>query len=272
MSVIHPRVNLHQVAFMDESTESFIEHCRTTGVQNMTLVTPKLMQPGEVDDARQALAAGGTRAAVVNHPLAMGSNLELDRGEASASLIEAIGIAAAVGAPHIYLVSGGRGHLSWDEAAAKFAQVVAPCLAPARENGVTLLVETAGSLNVDMHLAHTLDDTIRLAEIAGIGVCIELHACWFEGGLREKFARAMPLTGLVQVSDYVSGDRSTPCRAVPGDGMIPLESLLGVILELGYAGVFDLELVGPRIVAEGARAASIRAVERLSEILVKLGA
>jgi hypothetical protein len=36
--------------------------------------------------------------------------------------------------------------------------------------------------------------------------------------------------------------------------------------------VFDLELVGPRIVTEGARAASIRATEKLSEILVKLGA
>ncbi len=269
---MHPRVNLHQVAFMDASTTAFIDHCRAIGVQNVTLVTPKLMQPGGLEEAQLALAAGGARAAVVNHPLAMGSNLELDRGDASASLTQAIDIAAALGAPHIYLVSGGRGHLSWDEAAARFAQVVAPCLAPARDKGVTLLVETAGSLNVDMHLAHTLDDTIRLAEIAGIGVCIELHACWFEGGLREKFARAMPLTGLVQVSDYVSGDRTVPCRAVPGDGMIPLEGLLGDILELGYAGVFDLELVGPRIVAEGARAASTRAAERLSEILVKLGA
>ena len=270
--MIHPRVNLHQVAFLDESTADFIAFCRDIGVGNMTLVTPKLMQPGELEAAQTALARGGTRAAVVNHPLAMGSNLELDRGEASASLLAAIDIAATLGAPHIYLVSGGRGHLSWDAAAAKFAEVVAPCLASAREKGVTLLVETAGSLNVDMHMAHTLNDTIRLAEIAGIGVCIELHACWFEGGLREKFVRAMPLTGLVQVSDYVSGDRSTPCRAVPGDGMIPLESLLGDILELGYSGVFDLELVGPRIAAEGARAASLRAAERLSEILTKLGA
>lgn len=257
---------------MGESTATFIEHCRAIGVQNMTLVTPKLMQPGGLEEAQAALAAEGTRTAVVNHPLAMGSDLELDRGEASASLLEAIDIAASLGAPHIYLVSGGRGNLSWDAAAEKFAQIVAPCLAPARDKGVTLLVETAGSLNVDMHMAHTLDDTIRLAEIAGIGVCIELHACWFESGLKEKFRRAMPLTGLVQVSDYVAGDRTTPCRAVPGDGMIPLESLLGDILELGYAGVFDLELVGPRIAEEGPHKASIRAAERLSEILERLGA
>jgi sugar phosphate isomerase/epimerase len=82
----------------------------------------------------------------------------------------------------------------------------------------------------------------------------------------------MPMIGLVQVSDYVLGDRITPCRAVPGDGAIPLERLIGDILEAGYQGLFDLELVGPRIVAEGPREATKRAAENLSEILVRLGA
>ena len=59
---------------------------------------------------------------------------------------------------------------------------------------------------------------------------------------------------------------------MPGDGVIPLERLLGDLLELGYEGVFDLELLGPRIESEGNRAATKRAAERLSELLVKLGA
>jgi sugar phosphate isomerase/epimerase len=113
---------------------------------------------------------------------------------------------------------------------------------------------------------------ITLAETAGIGLCIELHACWMEAGLKPLFRRAMPITGLVQVSDYVLGDRSTPCRAVPGDGAIPLERLIGDLLEAGYEGVFDLELVGPRIQKEGAATATKRAAENLSEILTKLGA
>ena len=83
--------------------------------------------------------------------------------------------------------------------------------------------------------------------------------------------RVMQL-GPVQVSDYVLGDRTTPCRAVPGDGAIPLERLIGEIRDAGYEGLFDLELVGPRIEAEGARAATSRAAEYLSELLVKFGA
>jgi sugar phosphate isomerase/epimerase len=82
----------------------------------------------------------------------------------------------------------------------------------------------------------------------------------------------VPRAGLVQVSDYVLGDRALPGRAVPGDGTIPLERLLGQLLELGYEGMFDLELLGPRIDEEGHRAATARAAERTGEILTSLGA
>lgn len=265
---MHPRVSLHQVAFVRESTTAFVEHCRALDVK-MTLVTPLLMQPGGIEEARAALAAGG-EVHTVNHPVAR--DLSGDLGGATDGMLRAIDLAAALGAPTIYLVTGGRGPLSWEQAAERFAEILAPCLAPAREKNVRLTVETASDFNVDIHIAHTLDDTVTLAEIAGIDVCVELHACWFEARLKEKLARAIPKTGLVQVSDYVAGDRTAPCRAVPGDGMIPLECLLGHILELGYEGVFDLELLGPRIDAEGPRPATRRAAEYMSELLTRLGA
>lgn len=269
---MHPRACLHQVACMDVGTAQFIDHCNGLGVAHMTLVTPKLFQPGETEAALAAQADGGTRCHTVNHPMAMGRTLDTVGAEETEGLLRAIDIAAQLGAPNLYLVSGGRGALLWDEAAARFAELLAPCLGPARAQGVKLLVETASHLNADMHLAHTLDDTVRLAEIAHIGVCIELAACWFEADLPAKFRRALPLTGLVQISDYVPGDRATPNRAVPGDGMVPNEWLLRELLDAGYAGVFDLELVGPRIDAEGGFAATARAAKNLSELLVKLGA
>ena len=51
---VHPRVGLHQVAFLDETTSSFIEHCRKIGVEHATLVTPVLMRPGAVAEAQRA--------------------------------------------------------------------------------------------------------------------------------------------------------------------------------------------------------------------------
>lgn len=272
MKMIHPRVSLHQVAFLAEPSASFIAFCREIGVQQMTLVTPALMRPGDFEGAMAELGKGGPHVATVNHVFGAFPDLEGDREQAVAGLLQAIGMADALGAPAIYLITGGRGRLSWEQGAARCAEWIAPCIVAAQAKGVKLLVENASALNADLHMVHTLADAIRFAEIAGIGVCIELHACWTEADLPALFRRAMPLTGLVQASDYVLGDRTTPCRAVPGDGVIPLEALLGEVLAAGYQGVFDLELVGPRIVEEGARKASLRAAERLSAILTGLGA
>ncbi|MDE8651099.1 sugar phosphate isomerase/epimerase family protein [Novosphingobium album (ex Liu et al. 2023)] len=269
---MHARVCLHQVGFVAEGTTAFVEFCRSTGIGHMTMVNPHLLGEGVLAEAQAALAAGGPRATTLNQPFARFPDIERDEGEAALRLNEAIEAAATLGAPQLYIVTGGRGGLDWEAAATRLAELIAPCRDLAAARGVRLLVENANCFNADIHIAHTIDDTIRLAELAGIGVCIDLGAGWFEGGLREKFARAMPLTGLVQVSDYVLGDRSTPCRAVPGDGCVPLERQIGWLLDAGYEGVFDLELVGPRIEAEGVRAASSRAAETLSNMLTRLGA
>lgn len=256
---MHPRVSLHQVAFAGETADAFVDHCHTLDVP-MTLVTSLLTGP----------IAAGARVHTLNHPFT--KDLECADDAATQGLCAAIDLAADLGATAVYLITGGRGGLSWEEAAARFAELVRPCRAPADQRRVRLLVENASAFNVDIHLTHTLADTITLAELAGIGVCIDLHACWTEAGLPALFARAAPITGLVQVSDYVLGDRCAPCRAVPGDGVIPLHRLLGDVLATGYDGVFDLELVGPRIAAEGPGAATARGLEVLSRMLTELGA
>ena len=270
---MHPRVCLHQIALMKESTTAFIELCREIGVPNMTLATPFIaQQPGGIETIKQALAKGGPRVAVVNHPFAVFPNLEQDHGEASEKLLQAIDLTAALGAKSMYLLTGGRGALSWEHAARRFADLLAPSQIAAHEKGVTLMIENASPFNVDIHIAHTLADTIQLAEMTGISVCVDLQPCFSEANLSQLFRRALPIAGLVQVSDYVLGDRVAPCRAVPGDGVVPLEQLIGDLLDAGYQGLFDLELVGPRINEEGGAVASKRATAWLSELLTKLGA
>jgi sugar phosphate isomerase/epimerase len=101
---------------------------------------------------------------------------------------------------------------------------------------------------------------------------VELQACWLEPDFAKTVRANIDAVRLVQVSDFAIGTFDTPNRAVPGDGDIPLERLLGTLLEAGYAGAFDLELLGPRIEAEGYEGAIGRSAERLSELLDGLGA
>lgn len=236
------------------------------------LSSPQLLHEGGFASAQAALDGTGIVVEAINHPFAIYPNLCDDAGQASRNLHQVIQIGAKLGARSIYLLTGGRGGLDWADAAERFAELVAPCLEQARKHDIRLMIENAQSLYADIHIAHSLFDTILLAERAGTGVCIELFFCWAEANLDDLFRRALPSCGLVQVSDYVLGDRSLPARAVPGDGDIPLERIIKKLLEAGYEGVFDIELIGPRIDAEGHLAATTRAAERLSQILLKLGA
>src|SRR5690606_25093018 len=95
--------------------------------------------------------------------------------------------------------------------------------------------------------------------------------CWTEYHLADLFHAHHDIFEIVQVSDYVIGTTTTPDRAVPPDGDIPLERLLRMLLDSGYAGPFDLEIVGPRIEAEGYPSAILRGLRWLSGTLERLG-
>jgi sugar phosphate isomerase/epimerase len=209
---VHPRISLHQVAFVRDGTPAFVEFCRKNSVPNMTVVSLLMMGQDDIEILKASAPNGGAKASTVNHPFATFPNLQEDTGQAVQKLLEAIDITASIGADAIYMQTGGRGKLDWEQASGRFMELLAPCKDVARERAVGLMIENASPLNIDIHIAHTLADTIRLAEMAGIGVCIDLQPCWGEAGLAQLFRRAMPITKLVQVSDYVIGDRVAPCR------------------------------------------------------------
>jgi sugar phosphate isomerase/epimerase len=268
---VHPRISINQVCFSDAAPREFLAHARTLGAQRISLNSHWLLVSEGAARARSMLA-GGPSVETICHPFAVHPSLDGDREQSRDALLEVIEIGAQLGARSIYLLTGGRGSLDWEVAAERFVEALTPCRAAAEAAGLDLMIENASALYADLHIAHSLADTIRLAEMAKIGVCIELFHCWAEASLEELFRRALPRCGLVQVSDYVLGDRSLPNRAVPGDGAIPLERIVKALLDVGYGGAFDIELIGPRIDVEGRLPATKRAVARVAEILTKLKA
>ena len=131
-----------------------------------------------------------------------------------------------------------------------------------------LLLEPTITLIADMNFPHTLRDTLELAERTGLGVCVDVQHCWSERDLRATIRHAGALAGLVQISDWVPGNYHH-FRAVPGDGAIPLERILGWILETGYEGFFDLEVYPEPGVPETETIS--RAIERGGALLERLG-
>ncbi|ADT98583.1 sugar phosphate isomerase/epimerase family protein [Mycolicibacterium gilvum] len=250
------RISVHSVTFHGAPLDELRRAWESLGVSRLSLIDAQLRQPG----LTEAIASDNCSVESVFHLF-----------ESSDALRGVIDAAAGVGARVVYMLTGGRGDRTWEQAAGRFCDAVHPCLDAARQAGVALAIENASGLYADIHIAHTLSDTIELAESAGVGICIDLFHCWTEAHLGTLLDRALPRTELIQLSDYVLGDRSLPARAVPGDGVIPLEAIVEQALSAGYRHGFDLELIGPRIADEGPLPAARRARTYVADLLTRIG-
>jgi len=270
---MHPRICIDSISFPDATLPELCGHWRRLGARHVGLINTQIgANPAAV---RALLDKDGFELETIVHPFMPGGHLSHETAaweQPRAALMHTIDAAIVLRSRSIYLLTGGHGTLGWEEAADAFCRIIAPCVMRARAAGVTIAVETATALHADLHIAHSLRDLVTLAEMADVAVNYDVFSAWTEAGLQQTIARAAPRMCLVQVSDYVYGDRSLPARAVPGDGAIPLRRILGWILAAGYQGRFDLELIGPRIDREGRVKAVERAARNLGTILTELGA
>ena len=130
-------------------------------------------------------------------------------------------------------------------------------LALYEELGIHTIGVATRKIESEDDIARVRSSGLMVANVIGVG----------QAGLAHTIAEGMDHIGIVQVSDFAVGTLSTPNRLVPGDGDIPLRRITDQLLDAGYEGVFDLELVGPKIEEEGYRGAIARSCAYLSDLL-----
>jgi sugar phosphate isomerase/epimerase len=248
---IHPRVCVSGISSWNQSLTEDLAMYEELGVHTIGAALRKIRGR---DDIRVLRDTGPRIANVI--------------GVGHAGLGAAVRTAVEVHSPAVVFTTGPAGDAGWEDAADDFERALRPQL----PSTVKLCLEHTNSLRHDVSFVHTLRDAIDLARRLDISVCMEINACWAERELRATIAEGIDRIGVVQVSDFAVGTLSTPNRLVPGDGDIPLAQIIGWVLDAGYTGVFDLELVGPKIDEEGYRSAITRSCKYLSDLLASLGA
>jgi sugar phosphate isomerase/epimerase len=269
---MHSRISVSAMCTSGWDLAQDVEFWLAEGISNVGVSLRKLEVAGlAVGSAR--VAEAGLR---VTNLLGLGFDLvERQQWPAhQARLVGAVSAGVTMGADCLVLTTGAARSLPWEGAADALEEAIAPVGVAAAAAGLPLAIEHTNSLRVDVGFVHTLRDVVDLARRLGVGVVMECNACWAERALAATVDAAVAenLIRLVQVSDFLIGTLRTPDRAVPGDGDIPLDRIIGGLLDAGYDGVFDLEIIGPRIEAEGYRSAVGRSVEWLAALLGRLGA
>jgi sugar phosphate isomerase/epimerase len=266
---VHPRLSVSAVSSWRWSLDDDLRFWRDADIDHVGLSFRKLEEAG-LEAAVARVRDAGLR---VSNIVELGWwNLDAPAtwpGQ-RARLLGAVDAAATLGGC-VVLTTGPAGSLDWDAAAAALASALDPVLQDARERGVMMTIEPTSPLRLDLSFVTTLRDGVDLARELHTGLCAEVNSCFAERRVLETIADARDVLAHVQVSDFVVGSLSTPDRAVPGDGDIPLARIIGAVLASGYGGAFEIELVGPRIESEGYASAITRSVTYLDAMLSELG-
>lgn len=266
---MHPAISVNTLSYAPAGLDSHAETTARLGARGISPDLEQVLAFGAGPTARNFRDAGLAVAALTHR--AFGFATPEETQAARERLSRTIGIAHEIGAGSVIMTTGGRGTLRWDEARDMFAAAVAPCAQQARAAGITLGIEPTSHLYADVSIAHRLSDTVEIARRAGIAVMVDVFACWVDADLDEALAKAAPLAGVAQICDYAYGDRGLPCRAVPGDGAIPLERIVSGLAGAGFRGWYDLEIIGPRLQAEGQESGLMRAGAYIGALLEQAG-
>jgi sugar phosphate isomerase/epimerase len=265
--VSHARICVSDVCFGEASpVEDDLAALARAGIRRAGIRADKL-------DARglQLVRRSGVVVEYLNHR----GFFTLDRpARGPAELARArrtVDAARALGATFIYGTTGGSGGMLAEEAGAAIARAFPDLIAYGAERGVAIAVEPSNPQFGGVNAIHGLGDAIAVAAPIGLKLCVDVHACWTERGLRDSIRRAAGEIVLVQVADF-RPDRISLVRHPVGDGVIPLERILGWVLEDGYGGAFDVELFGYADSGEPLDAGLARSVDRLAAMLDRLGA
>ena len=261
----HPRVGLNSLSTAGWALARDLALYDGLGVGRAGLWLDKLEAAGS-DAAVELVRSAGLR---VDHVFSRGIPLA-DRsawpGE-RLRLLEAVDMAVAVAAPILTVTTGPAAPMPWDAAADACEEALGPVVAGAGRRGIRVALEQTLPIRPEIGFVHSFADTVVLARRLGAVAVLEVNYAFAERGLSASLAEAGPVLGIVQVSDLVPPSTVVPDRAVPGDGVIPLDRLIRQVGAAGYGGPFELELIGPRIEAEGYEAACRRAVTSLSRLL-----
>jgi sugar phosphate isomerase/epimerase len=266
MTTFHPRLSLSSVCTFAWSLEDDLRLWDELGIGYVAVALPTMDAVG-LDQAVAALKSSGLRVANLIGVSPFALDKPGDWSRHYGRMDDYVGAASALGVEALLFTTGSSGTMRWEDAAAAFTEAFAPVFARAGAAGVPVGLENTGALRYDNGFVTTLADTVDLARSVGATVCVETWNCFMERNLAGTFRDAADLFSTIQVSDYVAGTYLTPDRAVPGDGILPLARIVGDAEAAGYKGPYELEMIGPRIDAEGLGEAAARGLRYLNDLL-----
>lgn len=264
---MHDHISVSEISSWRWSVDEDLAFYEKAQVDNVGVAFRKLEADGDPAAAAAKFVDAGLRVTnlLVPGPFSLDAPDEWGAQQERMSVV--MDTALALRPEVVVFTTGPARQLPWERAADALEEVMAGAIIEAGREKLPLAFEHTHALRTDVGFLHTLRDTIELAWRLDVGVCLEVNACWAERNLGGTIGAGIDAISLVQLNDYAIGTHTTPDRLVPGDGDIPLGRIVGQLIDAGYDGVFDIEIIGPRIEDEGYESAITRSIEAVQQLI-----
>ena len=259
MSEPMPRVSRPQMSISQLTTYRWdlpveLEHLAYHGFDAISLWRTKVSDVG-VDAARQLLDRSGIRVSSLQWAGGFTGSDGRTFRESVDDAAEAITTAERVGAEVLVVHTGCRGGHTRGHSHRLLADALDVLAPEALSRGVTLALKPmhpAAAAGGDFlnDLAHAVRWVERFDHPA-VRISLDLWQFGNDPALPGLLADLVPLTAVVQVADcrgLPSADRE---RLPPGHGTVRLGPLVTALVEHGYSGDFEFELIGEAVEAFG---------------------
>jgi sugar phosphate isomerase/epimerase len=170
----------------------------------------------------------------------------------SAHLRFTIRFAEQIGASCVLVCPGDLCGATRDRAIERTARALRAGLEEAHERSIDLAIEPLRPIHTDF--VNTLPqalEIVRTVDDPRCGVCTDTFQVWRGENERElvmaEIVEAAPHTLIVQVADSLFEPRSKEDRLVPGEGVLPLEEMLGALFATGYDGWLAVEIMSTEL-------------------------
>jgi len=268
--MIHPRLSVNAMCCYSWTFEQDLALWSDAGIRRAGLLQSKLDL--DTESCMSRLDEAGIRASTL---IVGGFDLAAPETWKATQIAHrtALDLVARHAGHSIYFTPGRTVGHSWNDDLDRFADAVSPTIVHADKVGVRAAIEP--SLRTSVSFVNTLRDAIDVAQRTGIDVIADFGNMWMERDFREVLALARPHMALVQICDLVIGSPGAPSpggRVHIGDGELPLSRMIRDVLDSGYEGDFDLEVVPADFARGGDEASLRRGIASASRLLALCGA
>lgn len=158
--------------------------------------------------------------------------------------------AAALGADHIFVFTGGLpdGSRDWAGSQTQAEDAIAQLLEVSRSAGIKLALEPlhpmlAGTRSCLVTLSHANALCDRLGD--GIGIVVDAYHVWWDDRLQNELVYAGRKNRIISfhVNDWLVPTRDfLTDRGMMGDGIINLKAMWKMVQDAGYKGPIEVEI------------------------------